>query len=175
MKGLNRTLTMVKVFRIIAKIEFVCLIIAGSLSLISFLTLLLVGSNSELFKTISENTGVAYNKMLFSTIMVVISSIVYIYITNRRYNMYNSIYESGMPFTKDVVKEMRIIGLLLVCSVAVISIIQVILTLVLKEKIDMDFSSTFDFGLAMLLLSCPVEYGVEILENKNNESKMENL
>lgn len=175
MKGLNRTLTMVKVFRIIAKIEFVCLIIAGSLSLIGFLTLLLVGSNSELFKTISENTGVAYNKMLFSTIMVVISSIVYIYITNRRYNMYNSIYESGMPFTKDVVKEMRIIGLLLVCSVAVISIIQGILTLVLKEKIDMDFSSTFDFGLAMLLLSCPVEYCVEILENKNNESKMENL
>lgn len=175
MKGLNRTLTMVKVFRIIAKIEFVCLIIAGSLSLIGFLILLLVGSNSELFKTISENTGVAYNKMLFSTIMVVISSIVYIYITNRRYNMYNSIYESGMPFTKDVVKEMRIIGLLLVCSVVVISIIQGILTLVLKEKIDIDFSSQFGFGLAMLLLSCPVEYGVEILENKNNESKMENL
>ena len=175
MKGLKRTLTMVKVFKIFSNIEYIFMIIGGFLLLVCFVLLLAFNRNEELMAMINDNLNTSYSKLTLSSFIALVSTIIFGYICYRRYKMYSSICESEIPFSRKVVKEMRINGIMVMCAVLVVSIIYAIASAIFKTKLDIDTSSTFGFGLGMLLLSIPVEYGVEILENKNNDSKMENL
>lgn len=175
MKGFKKTLTMIKVFKIFSKIEYIFMIIGGSLSLVSFVLLLVFNENDEIITAINDNLSISYSKLVLSSFMTIVSTIIFGYICYRRYKMYSSICESEIPFSREVVKEMRINGIMMMCAVIIVSIIYAITSAILKTKIDVDTSSSFGFGLGMLLLSIPVEYAVEIVENKNNESKMENL
>lgn len=175
MKGLNRTLKIAKFFKVIYNILFVCTIIATSFSFIILIILLCSNKNLDSFDKILSNSDLTYEQLfgMYLSDLIVLGS--NIYLVWKKYSLCNNICKTKMPFTYDVVKNMRSLGKMCIIIGIPVYIAAAIVSGLTKCEMTFINGEAVATGIFYLLLSCPFEYGAEILLIKNNMRNGDNI
>lgn len=164
MKSLERVQKICKVLKVLAKIVFVCSIVATCVFGLLSILFIIFGNNLDVIDYFASiDLPYEFNYVLCLFVGLTIESAFSIALYHYVVKFYNFELELGNPFDKPLIKEMRKLGILHIVLPIVSSIITAIFSGIFGYS---NFtSSTFSgvtIGIVYLLLSCVIEYGSEL-------------
>ncbi len=173
MKSLNRVQTMVKVFKILATIAFVCCIISTVGCALGAIIVNAVGENAEFIKML-EQEGVAYDRNIYvcACVCAAVESVLGIYIAYLNKTMFKKELEKGTPFDKDIVALVRKNAVIQIVASIVAAIAVAIIIACFNAKLDISNGAAVGTGIFYLLLSLLLDYGADLAAEKKETEKI---
>ena len=184
MKSLKIIQTLCKIARVICIIIFVLSIIGAAGCLIGIILMPALKDeviyNHKTLEQLLEKNGTNFNVALTAMIMAFVVCGVSIFLSKYTELFFKKEIEVGTPFNKDIVRRMRVLGVVhIVTGILTTVIVSSVIAIAVASNPDVENSRNFNlsnvsslwFGIAMLIISLFANYDVEKEEALKKESE----
>lgn len=168
-KKLKTLMTVSKVFSILAKIGYICCIVGAICCAIGAIFCVIAPRFTGSF-TFDEPT---LEKIKLGTAQCVCSAVgclfgIFLYL--RSHAFYKQVLAVGTPFSADVARAMRRLGVLHIVLPLVCAIVVAIIASLMHSTVEFSSSEEFALGFAYIFCSLLLDYGAEI-ESAHKQSQ----
>lgn len=173
MKSLQRVQTATKIFRILAKIGFICSIVGAACCVIGAI-FCGISAFSETLRDLIVQNAQSYNakEAVSACICAAVSCGFGIAVSYLNLRFFAAVQAEGTPFTKPLVAALRKLGVKIIILSLVESIAIAVFTAIMHTSTDYSGGGAIGWGIACLLVSLLTDYGADLLKN-NGQSPHE--
>ena len=171
MKSLQRVQTATKIFRVLAKIGFVCSIVGAACCVIGAI-FCGIGYFSETLRDIIVQNAESYDakEAVSACICAAVSCGFGIAVSYLNLRFFSAVQAEGTPFTKPLVASLRKLGVQIIVLSVAQSIVLAVITALMKTHSEYSGGEAIAWGIACLLVSLLTDYGADLLNRKEQPS-----
>lgn len=172
MKSLQRVQTATKIFRILAKIGFICSIVGAACCVIGAI-FCGIGYFSETLRDLIVQNAESYDakEAVSACICAAVSCGFGIAVSYLNLRFFSAVQAEGTPFTKPLVAALRKLGVKIIILSLAESIAIAVFTAIMHTSCDYSGGGAIGMGIFYLLVSLLTDYGADLLNNKEQSSQ----